>query len=79
MRYVERLIATMAQTLAAGDVAAKPLMRGINACAWCPYTAVCGSERMAEDAESVSMKNDEVLAWMEHEVKGGSEHGGTVD
>lgn len=79
MQYVERLIATMAQTLVAGDVAAKPLMRGINACAWCPYTAVCGSERMAEDAESVSMKNDEVLAWMEHEVKGGSEHGGTVD
>ncbi|MDD7647055.1 MAG: PD-(D/E)XK nuclease family protein [Ruminococcus bromii] len=79
MRYVERLIATMAQTLAAGDVAAKPLMQNINACAWCPYTAVCGSERREDSAESVAMKNDEVLAHMEYEVKGGNAHGGKMD
>ena len=56
MRYVERLIATMAQTLLVGDVAADPLMHNLNACAWCPYTAVCGSERAEENAARVSMK-----------------------
>ena len=79
MRYVERLIATMAQTLLLGDVAAEPLMRNLNACAWCPYTAVCGSERAEETAARVSMKNDEVLARMEMQVKGGKTDGGTMD
>lgn len=79
MQYVKRLIATMAQTLMAGDVAAVPLMKNLNACAWCPYTAVCGSERMEENAERISMKNDEVLARMQDEVEGGDTHGGTVD
>ena len=53
MQYIKRLIATMAQTLAAGDVSAKPLMTNLNACSWCPYTAVCGSERMTESAETL--------------------------
>ena len=79
MRYVERLIATMAQTLLLGDVAAEPLMRNLNACAWCPYTAVCGSERAEETAARVSMKNDEVLARMEMQVEGGKNDGGTMD
>lgn len=79
MRYVERLIATMAQTLLLGDVAAEPLMHNLNACAWCPYTAVCGSERAEETAARVSMKNDEVLARMEMQVEGGRENGCKVD
>ena len=79
MRYVERLIATMAQTLLIGDVAADPLMHNLNACAWCPYTAVCGSERAEENAARVSMKNDEVLARMEMQVEGGRTDGGTMD
>mgnify|MGYP000296729875 CR=1 FL=1 len=79
MRYVERLIATMAQTLLVGDVAADPLMHNLNACAWCPYTAVCGSERAEENAARVSMKNDEVLARMEMQVEGGKTDGGTMD
>ncbi len=79
MRYVERLIATMAQTLFSGDVAAQPLMRNLNACAWCPYTAVCGSERAEETAEKITMKNDEVLAQMAQDVEGGETRGDTVD
>ena len=79
MQYVKRLIATMAQTLYAGDVSAQPLMRNLNACAWCPYTAVCGSERMGETVESVRMKNEEVLAHMEYELKGGDAHAGKMD
>ena len=79
MRYVERLIATMAQTLLVGDVADDPLMHNLNACAWCPYTAVCGSERAEENAARVSMKNDEVLARMEMQVEGGKTDGGTMD
>ena len=78
MRYVKRLIATMAQTLAAGDVAADPLMKNRNACDWCPYKAVCGSERMGETAEKLTMKNEEVLAHMEAEL-GGDAHGRTMD
>ena len=78
MQYVKRLIATMAQTLAAGDVSADPLMRNLNACAWCPYTAVCGSERMGDTAENIRMNNDEVLARMHFET-GGDTDGSKMD
>lgn len=74
MQYVKRLIATMAETLLSGDVAAQPLQQSVNACAWCPYTAVCGSERAADDPEKVQMKNDEVLARMDETLK--TERGG---
>ena len=78
MQYVKRLIATMAQTLAAGDVSAKPLMQSVNACAWCPYTAVCGSERVGDTADSIRMSNDAVLERMKFET-GGDEDGGEMD
>ena len=69
LRYVERLIATMAEELAKGDIMAKPLMQQINACAWCPYTSVCGSEHASDDAEKRSVKNAEALARMENDLE----------
>jgi len=53
-------------------------MKNRNACDWCPYKAVCGSERMGETAEKLTMKNEEVLAHMEAEL-GGDAHGRTMD
>ena len=79
LRYVERLIATMAEELSAGEIMAKPLMQNINACAWCPYTSVCGSEHAADDAEKNSMKNDEALARMENDLEKGSGENAELD
>lgn len=70
MSYVKSLIATMAQTLANGDVAAQPLMYNTNSCSWCPYTSVCGSERMADPAESFRMDNDEIISKLKGEIGG---------
>lgn len=79
LRYVERLIATMAEELSSGEIMAKPLMQNINACAWCPYTSVCGSEHAADDAEKNSMKNDEALARMENDLEKGSGENAELD
>ena len=79
LRYVERLIATMAEELSAGEIMAKPLMQNINACAWCPYTSVCGSEHAADDVEKNSMKNDEALARMENDLEEGSGENAELD
>ena len=74
-----RLIATMAQTLLLGDVAAEPLMRNLNACAVPVHGGVRLGARVEETAARVSMKNDEVLARMEMQVEGGKNDGGTMD
>lgn len=79
MDYVKRLVATMAETLRAGDVSAKPLQIGTNACAFCPYTAVCGSERAAEEPEKNRMKSDEILANMEERLRKGDGDGAGMD
>ena len=55
------------------------LMQNINACAWCPYTSVCGSEHAADDAEKNSMKNDEALARMENDLEKGSGENAELD
>ena len=78
MQYIKRLIATMAETLYAGDVSAKPLMRNMNACAWCPYTAVCGSELMDEPEDSVRMNNADIFEAMERKM-GGEADGSEMD
>ena len=78
MKYIKRLIATMAETLYSGDVSAKPLMKNMNACAWCPYTAVCGSELADETAESVRMGNPDILDIMAKET-GGEADGSEMD
>lgn len=78
MKYVKRIIATMAETLYEGDVSAKPLMKNMNACAWCPYTAVCGSELAGENAETVRFGNQTVLEQMEQET-GGEADGSEMD
>ena len=45
LRFVKESVAGMAETLYRGDVRAQPLKGGTDACAWCPYFAVCGHER----------------------------------
>ena len=55
--------------LSLNPAAAQRLMQNINACAWCPYMSVCGSEHAADDAEKNSMKNDEALARMENDLE----------
>jgi ATP-dependent helicase/nuclease subunit B len=45
MRHIKGLVGAMAEELHRGDVAALPLSGDYDACAWCPYSAVCGHER----------------------------------
>ena len=45
LRFVKGTVAGMAETLYRGDVRAQPLKGELDACAWCPYFAVCGHER----------------------------------
>ncbi len=45
MRHIKGLVGAMAKELHGGDVAALPLSGDYDACAWCPYSAVCGHER----------------------------------
>ncbi len=45
MLHIKGLISAMAQELHGGDVSAVPLSGGYDACAWCPYSAVCGHEK----------------------------------
>ncbi len=77
--YVKRLVATMAETLREGDVAAQPLGVGTNACAFCPYTAVCGSERAGDEPERNRMKTEEILARMEERLRKGDEDRAGMD
>ena len=80
LRYVERLIANDGEEgFLPCEIMAKPLMQNINACAWCPYTSVCGSEHAADDAEKNSMKNDEALARMENDLEKGSGENAELD
>ncbi len=67
-RYIRSLIADMAAGLKAGKIAAVPLSGGYDACAWCPYAAVCGHER--DDPEREMQKWDRDAAMKEFS-KGG--------
>ncbi len=44
LRYIRKTVGEMAQELQKGRVEAIPLSGGYDACAWCPYRAVCGHE-----------------------------------
>lgn len=73
MEHSKRLIATMAQKLRQGDVAAKPNMINRNACAYCPYGAVCGKEFDDKDIEKVTASTADILAEMSG-TEGGEEN-----
>lgn len=45
MRHIRGLVSAMAKELHGGNVAAVPLSGDYDACAWCPYGAVCGHEQ----------------------------------
>ena len=45
LRYIRDLVVSMAMELHRGNIAAVPLSGDYDACAWCPYGAVCGHER----------------------------------
>ncbi|QNK41118.1 PD-(D/E)XK nuclease family protein [Caproicibacter fermentans] len=62
LRYIRGLIETMAAELKRGNVSAVPLSGGYDACAWCPYGAVCGHERDDPEREMQKWDRDAVLA-----------------
>ena len=66
--YIRSLVADMAEELQRGKIAAEPLSGDYDACAWCPYGAVCGHER--DDPERGMRKWDRD-AVMEEFSKGG--------
>ena len=51
----------MAQELHGGDVSAVPLSGGYDACAWCPYAAVCGHEKDDPTRQMQQWDRDEVI------------------
>lgn len=75
--YSKALVAAMADSLAAGDVSAKPAARGKLACTYCSYSTVCGSEYDEEDVDKAALNNNEVLEAMRQELlaEGGDENG----
>ncbi len=45
MKHIKSLVGSMVRELHGGQVAAVPLAGDYDACAWCPYAAVCGHEQ----------------------------------
>ncbi|MBE6822430.1 PD-(D/E)XK nuclease family protein [Caproiciproducens sp. LBM24188] len=45
MSHIKGLVTAMVRELHQGSVAAVPLSGDYDACAWCPYSAVCGHEQ----------------------------------
>lgn len=61
LAYSKRLVATMADELLGGDVAAKPMMHQVNSCQYCPYSAVCGREYDEGDVDTEKQAKDDIL------------------
>lgn len=61
MIHIKGLISAMAQELHGGDVSAVPLSGGYDACAWCPYSAVCGHEKDDPTRQMQQWDRDEVI------------------
>ncbi|WP_164919011.1 MULTISPECIES: PD-(D/E)XK nuclease family protein [Acutalibacteraceae] len=59
--YIRRLVADMAEELKRGKIAAVPLSGDYDACAWCPYGAVCGHERDDLEREMQKWDRDAVI------------------
>ncbi len=61
MRHIKSLAGAMAGELHGGNVAALPLTGDYDACAWCPYSPVCGHEKDDPAREMVKWDRDEVI------------------
>ncbi|MCI1964830.1 MAG: PD-(D/E)XK nuclease family protein [Oscillospiraceae bacterium] len=66
--YIRGLVADMAEELKRGHIPAVPLSGGYDACAWCPYSAVCGHERDDPTRDMEKWDRDAVIKEF---VKGG--------
>ena len=69
--YIKKLIVEMAQTLQDGQVEANPLQGDYDACAYCPYFAVCGHEKDMGGRERSRLKKAETLHAMQKAQEGG--------
>ncbi len=60
-KYITILLRQFVDTIASGDVSANPYTRGSyhNACAFCPYTQICGGEQAEGRRDYAAMKADE--------------------
>ena len=73
MLHIKGLVGAMARELHGGDVAALPLSGDYDACAWCPYSAVCGHERDDSTREMQKWDRDEAIKKLTNENGGGEE------
>lgn len=76
LNYSKRLIATMAEELAAGRVQAVPSRKNQEPCSYCPYGAVCGREYGPKDVERDSTKEGDALIRMERALEKGENPNG---
>ena len=74
VRAVERVLARMADDIAAGAVTPNPLLRGSEdtACAWCDYAQVC--HRASGEVEGRPMRKTERKRFWE-ELEKEADHG----
>lgn len=72
MRHIKGLVGAMARELHGGDVAALPLAGDYDACAWCPYSAVCGHERDDSTREMRKWDREDVIRELTNENGGGA-------
>lgn len=70
LHYAKQLVGTMADELIEGHVEAKPMMKDVNSCAFCPYPSVCGREYGDEDVEAEKADKDEILEKMRKQQAG---------
>ena len=61
MNHIKGLVGAMVRELHGGGVAAVPLSGDYDACAWCPYGAVCGHEREDPAREMQKWDRDEAV------------------
>ena len=59
-KYIIILLRQFVDIIASGDISANPYTRGSyhNACAYCPYTQICGGEQAEGRREYAAMKAD---------------------
>ncbi|HEX2986030.1 MAG TPA: PD-(D/E)XK nuclease family protein [Caproiciproducens sp.] len=61
MRHIKGLVAAMVSELHGGDVSALPLSGDYDACAWCPYSTVCGHEKEDSTRQMQKWDRDEAV------------------
>ncbi|HEX3037945.1 MAG TPA: PD-(D/E)XK nuclease family protein [Oscillospiraceae bacterium] len=71
IHHIKGLVSNMEQTLHNGDVAADPLKGDYDACAYCPYFAVCGHEKNDSGRERFRCSKADTLKQIEENTNGG--------